>query len=145
MKNRRALGCRLPGLILVLLWALPAVAGESQGGTARRARVLQMPDLAGTKPQIQKLGEQQLRSLEREMRHRLEGRYDRVALLSLAYTYRGVSDLELRQGVDFYATEAGRRPNRVGNRSLIGARGEAAREVGKGLGRILREKKGVKV
>lgn len=86
------------------------------------------------------LSEEQVRSMEQDMRRRLRGRYTHVALLSLAYTYRGLSDEDLRRGVEFYATEAGRWLNRVGNRSLIAAMADAAREVGRGLGEILREK-----
>ncbi|MBI3016179.1 MAG: hypothetical protein HYY65_14210 [Candidatus Tectomicrobia bacterium] len=95
-------------------------------------------------PADKKINEQQMRAGAEGLRNQLRGRYQELARVSIAYTYRSLSDEELEQGTLFYTTEAGQWLNRVGNDALVEAMGQSAREVGKGLGVILRERRGVK-
>jgi len=95
-------------------------------------------------PAEKRISERQVRAGAEGLRTQLRGRYQELARVSIAYTYRSLSDEELEQGTRFYASEAGQWLNRVGNEALVEAMGRAAREVGKGLGMIMREKQGIK-
>ncbi|HLC27298.1 MAG TPA: hypothetical protein VJM80_11060 [bacterium] len=95
-------------------------------------------------PAARKISEEQMRAGVEAMRKQLQGRYQELARVSIAYTYRSLSETELEAGTRFYSTEAGQWLNRVGNEALVEAMGQAAREIGKGLASILREKRGIK-
>lgn len=91
-------------------------------------------------PRQERLNPDQIDAIVGKIREMPRDQLTGTIMVSLAYTYRDLSDAELEAGIHFYETPAGKWFNDISITAITRAIGEASREIGKKIGKSLQAK-----
>jgi tetratricopeptide (TPR) repeat protein len=88
-------------------------------------------------PEHSRLSSGQIEAIVGKIRNMPQEQLKNNVMVSLAYTYRELSDKELETAIQFYETPAGKWFNETSIKAITSAIGKASREIGEQLGKAL--------